>query len=142
MVNIKKKYSCSFIYNGKKELLTLTKMAVSGTLNNLIENNNVTNFYFFDKNLLEDFAYFFITNKKQKNSQLKRKCCCCRTIFLLKRIKISNKIFKNKNFNEFDEFINIQSNNFKFLDLKQLSDFCIYIDQDQCDVTVIKNNIF
>ncbi len=129
MVNIKKKYSCSFIYNGKKELLTLTKMAVSGTLNNLIENNNVTNFYFFDKNLLEDFAYFFITNKKQKNSQLKR-------------IKISNKIFKNKNFNEFDEFINIQSNNFKFLDLKQLSDFCIYIDQDQCDVTVIKNNIF
>lgn len=104
-------------------------MAVSGTLNNLIENNNVTNFYFFDKNLLEDFAYFFITNKKQKNSQLKR-------------IKISNKIFKNKNFNEFDEFINIQSNNFKFLDLKQLSDFCIYIDQDQCDVTVIKNNIF
>lgn len=103
MVNIKKKYSCSFIYNGKKELLTLTKMAVSGTLNNLIENNNVTNFYFFDKNLLEDFAYFFITNKKQKNSQLKR-------------IKISNKIFKNKNFNEFDEFINIQSNNFKFLD--------------------------
>ena len=129
MVNIKKKYSCSFIYNGKKELLTLTKMAVSGTLNNLIENNNVTYFYFFDKNLLEDFAYFFITNKKQKNSQLKR-------------IKISNKIFKNKNFNEFDEFINIQSNNFKFLDLKQLSDFCIYIDQDQCDVTVIKNNIF
>ena len=71
MVNYIRKYSCSFVYEGKIDLYTITKINISSIIKHLIENYNVTNFYFSNFNPLEKFVYFVINDRKKENHNIK-----------------------------------------------------------------------